>query len=129
MPARLDHTIIHSTDRFASARFLTDLLGAPGPGALGPFATVPLANGVTVDYADEIVKPDRIVMQHLAFLVSEEEFDQIWERIKARGLPYWADPGHRDPQRINHRHHGRGVYVDDPDGHAIEFLTHSYEAE
>ncbi|MEW9530057.1 VOC family protein [Microbispora sp. NPDC049125] len=126
MSARLDHTIIHSTDRFASARFLTGLLDAPEPGAYGPFATVPLANGVTVDYADSIVSPDRIITQHLALLVSEEEFDEIWDRIRRRGLPYWADPAHQEAQRINHRHHGRGVYVDDPDGHAIEFLTHPY---
>ncbi|MEU2792656.1 hypothetical protein [Streptomyces sp. NPDC007100] len=27
------------------------------------------------------------------------------------------------PQQIDHRAGGRGVYVSDPDGHAIEFLT------
>ncbi|MEZ0077046.1 VOC family protein [Planotetraspora sp. GP83] len=129
MPAKLDHTIVHSTDRFASARFLTDLLGAPEPKAFGPFAAVPLANGVTVDYADSIVARDRIVMQHLAFLVEEDEFDEIYARITGRGLPHWADPAHRLPQQINRRHHGRGVYVDDPDGHALEFLTHPYVTE
>ncbi|MFF5205679.1 VOC family protein [Streptosporangium sp. NPDC000396] len=126
MPAQLDHLIVHSSDRFASARFVTDLLGAPEPKAYGPFATVPLANGVTVDYADSLVAPDRIVSQHLAFLVSEDEFDEIYARIVERELPHWADPGHQEPQRINHLHRGRGVYVDDPDGHAIEFLTHPY---
>jgi catechol 2,3-dioxygenase-like lactoylglutathione lyase family enzyme len=129
VPAQLDHTIVHSTDRFASARFITDLIGAPEPGTFGPFATVPLANGVTVDFADSIVDRDRIVMQHLAFLVSEDEFDEIYDRIKARELPYWGDPAHQEPQQINHRHHGRGVYVDDPDGHAIEFLTHPYVSD
>ncbi|GII55621.1 chaP protein [Planotetraspora thailandica] len=126
MPAKLDHTIVHSSDRFTSAHFLTDLIGAPEPKAYGPFAAVPLANGVTVDYADSIVKPDRLVMQHLALLVSEEEFDEIFARIVERRLPYWAEPAHKGSQQINHRHHGRGVYVDDPDGHAIEFLTHTY---
>ncbi|MBO4274278.1 MULTISPECIES: VOC family protein [Microbispora] len=129
MPARLDHTIVHSTDRFASARFLTGLLGEPGPGTFGPFATVRVANGVTIDFADSIVGRDRIVLQHLAFLVSEDEFDEIFTRIGERGLPYWGAPNHQEPQRINHRHHGRGVYVDDPDGHAIEFLTHPYVEE
>ncbi|GLW24036.1 chaP protein [Microbispora amethystogenes] len=129
VPARLDHTIVHSTDRFASARFLTGLLGEPGPGTFGPFATVRVANGVTIDFADSIVGRDRIVLQHLAFLVSEDEFDEIFTRIGERGLPYWGGPHHQEPQRINHRHHGRGVYVDDPDGHAIEFLTHPYVEE
>jgi catechol 2,3-dioxygenase-like lactoylglutathione lyase family enzyme len=126
VPAQLDHTIVHSSDRFAAARFLTDLLGAPEPTAYGPFAAVRLANGVTVDYADSIISSDRIIMQHLAFLVSEGEFDEIYGRIRERGLPYWADPRHQKPQEINHLHHGRGVYVDDPDGHALEFITHTY---
>ncbi|GAB3903792.1 VOC family protein [Microbispora bryophytorum] len=127
--AQLDHTIVHSSDRFESARFLTGLLGESEPGAFGPFATVRVGNGVTIDYADSIVDRDRIVMQHLAFLVSEEEFDDICARIAERGLPYWGGPHHLEPQQINHRHHGRGVYVDDPDGHAIEFLTHPYVEE
>jgi catechol 2,3-dioxygenase-like lactoylglutathione lyase family enzyme len=126
VPAKLDHTIVHSSDRFASARFLTDLIGAPEPLAYGPFAAVRLANGVTVDYADSIVEPRRLIMQHLALLVSEDEFDEILARIVEQGLPYWAEHAHNGLKQINHRHHGRGVYVDDPDGHAIEFLTHTY---
>ncbi|MEU7280856.1 VOC family protein [Streptomyces sp. NPDC045431] len=124
MPARLDHTIVRSRDRFAGARFLTDLLAAPEPKPFGPFAGVALDGGVTLDYLDD--DSERIVPQHLAFLVSEDEFDEIFGRIKERGLPYWADPHHHEPQRINHHHGGRGVYVDDPDGHSIEFITHTY---
>ncbi|MER7820146.1 VOC family protein [Streptomyces sp. NPDC096153] len=125
MPARLDHTIVHSRDRFAAARFLTGLIDAPEPKPFGPFASVPLANGVTLDYLDE--QPgSRIVSQHLAFLVSDEEFDGIFGRIKERELPYWADPAHAEPHRINHHFGGRGVYIDDPDGHSLEFITHTY---
>ncbi|MFE3324563.1 VOC family protein [Streptomyces sp. NPDC059176] len=125
MPARLDHTIVHSTDRFAAARFLTGLIGAPDPEPFGPFASVPLANGVTLDYLDGTDGAE-VVSQHLAFLVSDEEFDQILARIQDRELPYWADPEHASPQSINHLFRGRGVYVDDPDGHSIEFITHTY---
>ncbi|MFE7773172.1 VOC family protein [Streptomyces sp. NPDC057445] len=125
MPARLDHTIVHSRDRFAGARFLTGLIDAPDPKPFGPFASVPLANGVTLDYLDEQADAD-VVSQHLAFLVSDEEFDEIFGRIKERELPYWADPRHAEPQRINHHFGGRGVYIDDPDGHSIEFITHTY---
>ncbi|MBB5935219.1 VOC family protein [Streptomyces zagrosensis] len=123
MPARLDHTIMHSTDSAVSAHFLTDLLGAPEPKPQGPFVAVPVEGGLTIDYADFIVEPDHIVLQHLAFLVSEEEFDQIYSRVQGRELPYWSEPGHEGPQQLNHRSGGRGLYVDDPDGHAIEFLT------
>ncbi|WP_267245998.1 VOC family protein [Streptomyces sp. PR69] len=124
MPARLDHTIVHSRDRFASARFLAELIGEPEPKPFGPFASLPLAGGVTLDYLD--ADDDDFTRQHLALLVSESEFDEILGRITARGLPYWADPRHQEPQQINHHFGGRGVYIDDPDGHNIEFLTHTY---
>ncbi|MCI3224273.1 VOC family protein [Streptomyces sp. NP-1717] len=125
MPARLDHTIVHSRDRFASARFLAELIDEPEPKAFGPFASLPLDGGVTLDYLDASPDSD-IVSQHLAFLVSEDEFDEIFGRMKDRELPYWADPRHEQPQRINHHHGGRGVYLDDPDGHSLEFITHTY---
>ncbi|MBT2529864.1 VOC family protein [Streptomyces flavidovirens] len=124
MPARLDHTIVHSRDRFAAARFLTELMGAPEPKPFGPFASVPLENGVTLDYLDSASA--RIVSQHLAFLVPDGEFDEILARVQERELPYWADPHHERSQQINHEHQGRGFYIDDPDGHSIEFLTHTY---
>ncbi|AWK08897.1 bleomycin resistance protein [Streptomyces spongiicola] len=126
MPARLDHTIVHSRDRFAAARFLTELIDAPEPKPFGPFASVPLANGVTLDYLDGQPPEAPIVSQHLAFLVGEQEFDDIFGRIRERRLPYWADPAHAEPQRINHLFGGRGVYIDDPDGHSLEFITHTY---
>lgn len=67
-----------------------------------------------------------IPWQHLAFLVSEAEFDQIFGRIRERGLSYWADPGHRHAGEINHGDGGRGVYWNDPDGHNLEILTRPY---
>ena len=58
--------------------------------------------------------------------VSEAEFDEIHARITARGLPYWADPFHREEGRINTNDGGRGLYWDDPDGHRLEILTVPY---
>ncbi|MFH8347192.1 VOC family protein [Streptomyces sp. NPDC018045] len=129
MSVHLDHTIIHATDKFASARFLADLAGLDEPTEFGPFAAVSVADDLTIDYAEHVVKPDAIVLQHLAFRVSEEEFDAIFARIQERELPYWADPYHQKPQQINHLAGGRGVYVSDPDGHAIEFLTRKHSLE
>ncbi len=39
--------------------------------------------------------------QHYAFLVTETEFDDIFARIRGRNLPYWSDPMHHDPNRVN----------------------------
>jgi len=123
MPIELNHTIVHARDAQASAVFLADLLGRPAPGRFGPFHTVQLDNRVTLDF---IQTDADLVIEHYAFLVSEEEFDQIFGRIQARELPFWADPAHQQPGRINHHDGGRGVYWNDPDGHYLEIITRPY---
>ncbi|MFJ7999717.1 VOC family protein [Streptomyces sp. NPDC096310] len=126
---QLDHTIVHSTDRFAGARFIADLLGVPEPKEFGPFVAVRLDNQVVLDYAEHLVKGKEWVPAHYAFRVTDEEFDAIFARIQERDLPYWADPRHAHPQTINHLEGGRGVYIQDPDGHEMEFLTVTYSDE
>jgi extradiol dioxygenase family protein len=80
---------------------------------------------VTVDFYDD----DReVTPQHYAFLVDEDEFDQVFGRIEARGLAFWADPGHRQAGVINTHDGGRGVYFDDPSGHDLEIITRPYGA-
>ncbi len=39
--------------------------------------------------------------QHYAFLVSEAEFDEIFQRIRERSLSYWADPYRQKESEIN----------------------------
>jgi catechol 2,3-dioxygenase-like lactoylglutathione lyase family enzyme len=93
---------------------------------VGPFLTVGVANDVTLDYLDT---DGEIAPQHYCFLVSEAEFDTIFGRIRARGLPWWADPGKDEPDEINTHDGGRGVYFDDPSGHRLEIITRPYGAE
>ena len=64
--------------------------------------------------------------QHYAFLISEDEFDEIFGRIRERALDFWADPFLKQAGEINHRDGGRGVYFRDPDGHLLEVLTRPY---
>jgi len=68
-------------------------------------------------------------MQHYAFLVSDAEFDQIFGRIQAQGLAYWADPGRSQKGKINTHFGGRGVYFQDPSGHLLEIITKPYGSE
>jgi catechol 2,3-dioxygenase-like lactoylglutathione lyase family enzyme len=123
MAVQLDHTIVHATDKRRSAEFLADILGLPRPVPHGHFLVVPAANGVSLDVLDGTgpVHP-----QHYAFLVTEEEFDEIFGRITERGLEYWADPAHHRPGEINTNDGGRGVYWSDPDGHNLEIITRPY---
>ena len=97
MTVKLNHTIVHSVDKRAAADFFAGVFGLPAP---KPF---------------------------YAFLVSEKEFDQIFGRIKERGLDYWADPGRKEKGRINRHFGGRGVYFQDPSGHLLEIITRPYE--
>ena len=122
MTIQLNHTIVNASDQDASARFLTEILGLPGPTNYGPF-TVVQTGETSLDF---VSTGEAIKSQHYAFLVSEEEFDAIFKRLQARGLHYWADPHHTKPGQINHRDGGRGCYFDDPDGHNLEILTRPY---
>jgi len=124
MTIKLNHTIVHSLDQRAAADFYAALFGLPAPKPFGPFLDVEVANEVTLAFlnADGM----EIQMQHYAFLVSEKEFDQIFGRIRSRGLKYWADPGRTQEGEINHHFGGRGVYFEDPSGHLLEIITRPY---
>ena len=123
MTVELNHTIVWCRDKRKSARFLSDILGLPPPTVYGPFQVVQLSNGVSLDFHDS---EDEIVEQHYAFLLSEQEFDSVFSRIRERGISYWADPARRHPERINHNDGGRGVYFRDPSGHYLEIITRPY---
>ncbi len=126
MAVELNHTIVAARDKLTAATFLTDLLGLPAPTPFGPFLVVTLGNGVSLDFLDT---SDDIHPQHYAFLVSESDFDAIFGRICALGLPYWADPAHHESDEINTRDGGRGVYFDDPNGHILELITRPYGSD
>lgn len=123
MAIQLNHTIVAARDKRESATFLAEILGLDPPVPFGPFLVVGVDNDVTLDFIDD---PGPIHSQHYAFLVSEGEFDEIFGRIRARGLAYWADPFRRQPGEINTHDGGRGVYWEDPNGHNLEIITVPY---
>lgn len=125
MSVQLNHTIVLAKDREASARFYADVLGVKVAGRMGPFVVVALDNDVTLDFVS--VGDSKIPAQHYAFLVSDTEWDEIFARVMARGIPYWADPFHRQLGKTNTEFGGRGVYFSDPDGHNLEIMTTNYE--
>ncbi|MFF9059541.1 VOC family protein [Streptomyces sp. NPDC101213] len=124
MSVQLNHTIVHSRDNRESAEFLAHVLGLEVGTAWGPFVPVDTGNGVTLDFAT--VPVESITVQHYAFLVSEEEFDAAFGRIREAGVAYFADPHGKQPGEINHHHGGRGLYFLDPAGHGMEIITTPY---
>lgn len=122
MVVSLNHTIVHARDKEGTARFLTEMLGLPPHRNLGHFAVVQVGE-TSLDF---IQTDQDIASRHFACLVSEPEFDAILERIKAQGMPHWADPFRKQPGQINRWDDGRGVYFEDPNGHLLEVLTKPY---
>ena len=130
MPIKLNHTIVHSDDKRAAARFFTELFGLPEARPFGPFLDVEVGNeGNEVTLAFMDADGMAVQTQHYAFLVGESEFDAIFGRIQARGLAYWADPGKHQKGQINRHYGGRGVYFEDPSGHLLEIITRPYGSE
>jgi len=124
MAVHFNHTLIACRDKQRSSAFLAEILGLPAPSAFSVFLCVDLANGVSLDFVE--AGASDFARQHYAFLISEAEFDEVFERITRQGLDYWADPFRKLPHEINTNDGGRGLYFCDPDGHLLEVLTRPY---
>jgi catechol 2,3-dioxygenase-like lactoylglutathione lyase family enzyme len=119
MTVQLNHTIVQSHDKQESAQLLARILGLDPPGEFGHFVTVEVANGVSLDFDDA----EDVRSQHYAFLVDDESFEPIFERLRAEHIAFYADPGHQRVGELNTRHGGRGFYFSGPEGHNLEVLT------
>src|SRR5438132_4921952 len=121
MTIRLDHTIVPTKDKIASARFFAEIFGlavTPGPSY---FAQVQVNESLTFDFSDEPedwggpgFDPGIGQSLHYAFHVGEAEFEAIFRRVEAKYIPYGSQPddqhkGQNKPRRDSHR-----FYFDDP---------------
>ena len=123
MVIELNHTIVPASDPHKSATFLAEVLGVAAPVTFGPFQVVQLDNGISLDFMHA---DGDIAQLHYAFKVADDQFQPIFDRIRAAGLPYWADPMRQRANEINTNDGGRGVYFPDPDDHNLEILTRDY---
>lgn len=124
MAIHLDHMLVPSKSREASAKLLAELLGVPwSETGIGPFSPVYVNVGLTLDF-DTLAEPFPI--QHYCFRVEEADFDAILGRIAAAGLPYRSSSHGPVDYKVDTDHGGRIVYWSEPDGHIWELLTVSY---
>jgi hypothetical protein len=124
MPVHLDHFMVPSRNKVASAKLLAGLLGVPWSGTgVGPFTPVYVNDGLTIDF-DEWTDP--LPMIHYCFRVGPEDFDAILGRIKEAGIPYRSNVHGPVDFQIEAQNGGRIVYWNQPDGHQWEMLTDSY---
>jgi catechol 2,3-dioxygenase-like lactoylglutathione lyase family enzyme len=125
MAAQLNHLIISARDKWASARFLADILGLEVEPQWAHFVPVCMSNGITLNFSDA----NDFRPEHYAFLVSDSEFDAALKRIRAADVEFYADFDLNGPGEINHLYGGRGLYFHDPSGHLLEIITQPYGAE
>lgn len=124
MAIELDHTIVPSRHKLASAKLLAELLGVPwAPTALGPFTPVFVNEGLTLDFIDT---DEDFPIYHFCFRVGPAEFDAILGRIKAAGIAFRSTVRGPVDLQVSSEFGGRGIYWNQPDGHQWEMLTVSY---
>src|SRR5215216_5164971 len=119
MPITLNHTIVPSRDKEGSAKFFAHIMGLSSPGQAGHFVQVRVNGDLALDWDN---RPS-FDSHHYAFVVSDDEFDEIFGRLRAEGVAYGSGPNAPANGEINTRRGGRGLYFADPDGHLMEIMT------
>ena len=122
MAITLNHTIVPCFDKVESAKFYSRVFGFEYVGPFSHFIVVRVNDTLCLDFDNK----ETFTSVHYAFKVSEQEFDDIFERIKAENINYGSGPDTEDDMGINHNYGGRGVYFRDPNGHLLEMLTMDY---
>lgn len=122
MAILLDHTIIPSNDKFASAKFFAEIFGLRCNDPVGPFAPVQVNEHLTFDFDDRF-KPDQ--HHHYAFHVSPEEFDAIFARVKNKNLAYGSGPFSSENMQVGAFNGGRTIYFKELNGHLLEIRTNA----
>ncbi len=122
MAILLDHLIVPSHSPVRSAQFLADLLDVAWESEVGHFSPVYANETLTLDFAQR----EQFASHHYCFHVSDDEFDGIFERVRAAGIPYRSTPQGTDDMQLNTRLGGRNFYWTDSDEHIWEVLTVSY---
>ena len=121
MAITLDHMILPVNDIEQSLHFYTEILGFPHAGERDPFSVVRVSAECTLQLAPWGTTGGG----HLAFSMTENEFDVVFRRIREAGLEYgdafdrvgnMRGPGEAEGARGA----TRSLYVFDPSRHLIE---------
>jgi hypothetical protein len=124
MTIDLDHFIVPSRDKAAAGKRLAELLGVQSaPAQIGPFYSVFVNDGLTLDFVDS---EEAFPVHHYCFRVTPADFDAIFDRIRKAGISYRSTPHGPMDMKVNTDHDGKIVYWTEPDGHYWEILTVSY---
>jgi len=127
MNVTLDHLILPVNELEPTLAFYTNVMGFTHEGQQGPFSVV----RVNADLTLQVAPWGTAGGIHLAFALPHREFEMIFARAKAAGIPY-GDTFHHvgnmqgPGEEPGARGAGKAVYMFDPSKHLIEIRF--YEA-
>src|ERR1700730_16940373 len=101
-----------------AAKFFARVFGLKR-GRSSYFAPVKINKTLTLLFDDD----SKFESHHLAFHVSNREFDAIFSRIKEANIAFGSAPWSLDDGKLNDWRGGRGLYFRDPNGHVLEIMT------
>jgi glyoxylase I family protein len=121
----LDHLILPVKDVQASAKFYAEILGFALEGSDGPFTVVRVTPALTIQLAPWGTQGG----DHLAFAMSNAEFEAVFDRVKAVGIEFGdafdAVGSMKGPGReMGAKGMGKALYFFDPSRHLIEIRTY-----
>ncbi len=88
MAIELDHFIVPSLDKVASAQLLADVLGIPwGEAAAGPFTAVYLNDGLTLDF---LQTDEEFPVEHSVFGSANQSSTPSWRGSNPPAFPAGA---------------------------------------
>jgi catechol 2,3-dioxygenase-like lactoylglutathione lyase family enzyme len=123
--ASLDHIILKVNDLNASVSFYTEIMGFALDGVDGPFTVLRAGPDCQLQLAPWGTPG----LEHYAFSVSKRDFQDIYERIKTRGIAFGptfdsvglnTSPG----EESGARGAAPTLYFNDPNKHLLEIRTY-----
>jgi catechol 2,3-dioxygenase-like lactoylglutathione lyase family enzyme len=122
---RIDHIILNVNDLDETVAFYTEVLGFVREGDDGPFGVLRVSEDFTLQIAPWGTKGN----EHYAFALGREEFDEVFERLKERGIPYgdaFDTVGSNQGPGTESGARGMAptIYFFDPNRHLLEIRTY-----
>ncbi|NOQ93906.1 MAG: VOC family protein [Methylophaga sp.] len=117
----LDHTIIPTKNTVSTAAFYADILGLTNLGHYEPFTAVAVDDNLKLLFN----KKESFEPRHYAFIVTEQEYTDIFSRIKnSPEITFGDSPADRTNKQVYFSSDREGFYFDDENGHILEVIKH-----
>jgi catechol 2,3-dioxygenase-like lactoylglutathione lyase family enzyme len=119
MTISLAQLIVPAHDKETSADFFARIFGLDYHGPVSQVAPIRINPGLVIIFETRV----NFLRQRYSFSVAEDEFDEIFARMRDEGLRYGTSPADPTDLEIRERQFGRSFHFHDPSGHLLEVLS------